>query len=357
MSLFSKKFISDLSIEFKLRLFICFCILIHIMITAFAIYAQITYLVVFNLCSVLIYFLCTKLVKKHQPLIFYIGFSEILLHTFLTVILIGNEFGFSMYFVAIIPLSFHLLNAIKSKKYILKAAILSSISFLLFASCYIFSNSHEAIYSSATLDKLKPYVYLTNMLITFATLLVFTMLFLLEINVAYKRLYDSNAELETLANTDPLTGLYNRRTMTIHVQNMYQDYHANKNPFSLIVCDIDDFKLVNDTYGHDQGDKVLVTISTILSKLTRGLDFVCRWGGEEFIIFLRYIDREEARDIAENIRQEIAQTEMKVGDKTIHVTMTFGVSSVTETDDYKELFDLADSRMYEGKKSGKNKVV
>ncbi len=357
MSLFRKKSITDLSLEFKLRLFIGVCILIHILIAAFAVYSQIQHLVKFNICSILIYLLCIGLIKKHQHLIFYIGFFEILLHSFLTVILIGNEFGFSMYFVAIIPLSFHLLNAIKSKKYMLKALILSTISFLLFASCYIFSNSHEAIYSSATLDRLKPYVYLTNMLITFGTLLVFTMLFLLEINVAYKRLYDSNIELETLANTDPLTGLYNRRTMTAHVQNMYQDYHTNNNPFSLIVCDIDDFKLVNDTYGHDQGDKVLVSISTILSKLTRGLDFVCRWGGEEFIIYLKNMDKDEARNVAENIRQEISQTEIELSDNTIQVTMTFGVATVTETDDYQELFDLADSRMYQGKRSGKNKVV
>lgn len=357
MSTIRKKSFLDFSIEFKLRLFICICILIHVMITIFAVYAQIIHLIIFNICSVLIYVLCTKLIKKYQPLIFYISFSEILLHSFLTVLLIGNDFGFSMYFVAIIPLSFHLLNAIKSKKYLLKAFILSVVSFLLFASCYVISNFHEAMYTSATLDRLKPYVYLTNMLITFSTLLVLTMFFLVEIDVAYKRLYDSNLELENLANTDPLTGLYNRRTMMVHVQNMYEDYRTTNKPFSLIVCDIDDFKTVNDTYGHERGDEILVNISTILSSLTRGLDFVCRWGGEEFIIFLKNIDKKEAHSIAENIRKEIAEAEMKVGDKSIHVTMTFGVSSATETDDYQELFDLADSRMYQGKKSGKNKVV
>jgi len=355
-SLVKNKF-SNLSNEFKFKIFIGFCITIHSLITLFAICTDILPLVAFNICSVLVYITCIPLAKKHPTLVFYIGFSEIVLHSFTAVILIGNEFGFSMYFVAIIPMSFHLLNAVKSRKYLFKAFILSSISFILFATCYIISITHEPVYISDLLDNLRPYIYLVNMLITFATLLASTILFYIEINSAYQSLYDKNQELDNLANTDPLTGLYNRRTMTVHVQNMYEDYHSTHKPFSLIVCDIDDFKKVNDTYGHECGDEVLIQISSILSSLTRGLDFVCRWGGEEFIIFLRDIDITAAQNIAERIRTEIEKTEMKLSNTSIHITMTFGVSCATETDDYEELFNLADSRMYEGKKSGKNKVV
>ena len=354
-SLVKNKF-SNLN-DYKFKIFISFCIAIHSLIAVFAAYTDIMPLVAFNVLSVLIYIICIHLIKKRPILVFYISFSEIILHSFIAVILIGNDFGFSMYFIAIIPLSFHLLNAVKSKKYLLKAFILSSISFLLFATCYIISITHEPVYISNLINTFKPYIYLVNMLITFATLLASTILFYIEINSAYQSLYDKNQELDNLANTDPLTGLYNRRTMTVHVQNMYEDYHSTHKPFSLIVCDIDDFKKINDTYGHERGDEVLVKISSILSSLTRGLDFVCRWGGEEFIVFLRDIDKSTAHATAERIRQEIEKTEIHFGDATIHVTMTFGVSCVTETDDYEKLFDLADSRMYDGKKSGKNKVV
>lgn len=340
-----------------LKLFTLFCIVIHMMIAIFSIYTKITPLLVLNLCSILLYIYCIYIVAKHPAKVFYIGFGEIVLHSFISVVLVGNGFGFSMYFIALVPMAFNLLHAAKSNKYILKSFILSIISFVLFAGCYIISNLHTPLYESDILSNLKPYIYIVNMFITFVALLGFSILFLIEIESAYNSLYNKNLELDNLANTDPLTGLYNRRTMTVHVQNMYEDYHKTQKPFSLIVCDIDNFKKFNDTYGHECGDEVLKTISSVLSSLTRGHDFLCRWGGEEFIVFLRNIDREMALNIAERIRQKIEETEIKFEDKNLHITMTFGVSSATETDDYEELFKLADSRMYEGKRSGKNKVV
>ncbi len=349
--------ISNTDKDFKYKLFIGFCICIHLAITLFAICTHITTLVLFNICSIVCYICCMFLIKRNKKLIFYVGFAEIIMHSFLSVLLIGNSFGFSLYFVAIIPMTFHLLNAVESKRCLINSLIISCISFVLYATCYIISNINQPIYTSDILTTLRPYVYLTNMFITFCTIITFTVLFLREIQHAYSNLCDKNNELDNLANTDPLTGLYNRRTMTTHVQNMYEDYRKYSNPFSLIVCDIDDFKIINDTYGHDFGDVVLIEISNILSTLTRGLDFVCRWGGEEFIIFLRNTDKDVAITIAERIRKQIEATEFKYNDKIIHITMTFGVSCVTETDDYEKLFHLTDSRMYEGKKSGKNKVV
>lgn len=357
MSTHNSKKLSILSNEYKFKLFIGYCIGIHLLISVFATYTQITHMLIFNICSILIYIGCLFLISKKQELIIYTSFTEIIIHSFVSVILIGNDFGFSMYFIALIPLSFHLLNAIKTKKYLQKAFIISCISFMLFAACYIISFTHKPIYTSDLLDTHKPYVYLINMLITFLALLAFSILFLIEIDNTCKSLYDKNQELDMLVNTDALTGLYNRRTMTIHVQNMYKDYHETKSPFSLVICDIDDFKKVNDTYGHDAGDKVIKAISSILSIYTRGLDFVCRWGGEEFVIFFRDIDNATAHTMTENIRQKIEETEFDLGETKIKLTMTFGISSADETDDYNELFNLADNRMYEGKKSGKNKVV
>lgn len=357
MTFFQSKKISQLSTEFILRLFVIFCIIIHSLIATFSICTHIYPMLIFNVCSIISYIFCFFIAKNHPAKVYYIGFGEIVLHSFMSVILIGNSFGFSMYFIALVPMSFHLLHAAKSNNPFIKACFLALISFVFFSTCYIISNLNEPLYASEFLNTLKPYVYIINMFITFIALLGFSILFLIEIETAYSNLYSKNLELDNLANTDPLTGLYNRRTMKAHIQNMYEDYNITKNPFSVIVCDIDNFKKVNDTYGHECGDEVLKTISSVLSSLTRGQDFLCRWGGEEFIVFLHNIDKDMARTIAERIREKIQETEMQFGDTKLHITMTFGVASVTETDDYEELFNLADSRMYEGKKSGKNKVV
>lgn len=347
----------NISSMLKFRLFIAFCVLIHAIIAIFAFWTDIYPMFYFNVGSVSVYILCTFLLKRHELLVFLIGFAEIILHSFVSVILIGNNFGFSMYFVAMIPMSYHLLHATKTNRYIIKASIMSTISFVLFCTCYIISNTNDPVYHSNTLNTVRPYVYVVNMFITFIALTGFSILFLIEIENAYAHLYNKNLELGNLANTDPLTGLYNRRTMTDHVKNMYEDYLETKEPFTLIICDIDNFKQFNDTYGHECGDMVLKSISTLLSDAIRDQDFLCRWGGEEFLVFLKNIDVQQGKTIAERIRVQITENDVQYNDNKLRITMTFGVAASTEADSYNELFKLADARLYEGKKSGKNKVV
>lgn len=347
----------NLSSSLKLRIFSVLCLFIHISIAFFSIYNSIMPMFYFNIGSISIYIICMFLIKNHLSMIFYIGYIEIILHSFVSVILIGNNFGFSIYFIAMVPMSYHLLYTTKAKYYIRKASILSFISFFMYALCYIISNIEAPIYNKESLTQQRPYIYIINMFIAFTALTLFSILFLIETENAYRHLVDKNRELDNLASTDPLTGLHNRRTMTEHVKHMYDDYRITNKPFSLIICDIDNFKLFNDTYGHDCGDEVLKTIATNLKSLTREHDFLCRWGGEEFLVFLSCADRESAQAIAERIRLSISQTDIKFNDYKLRITMTFGVSCSSETDNYSDLFKLADKRLYQGKNSGKNKVV
>lgn len=343
--------------NFKYKASTILCVFVHSSIAVFSLLYDIMPLFLFNTLSILIYVFNIFIVEKHADFIFYITFAEIILHSFISVILLGNDFGFSMYFILLVPMAYNMLHSINTSHYIIKSNILSVVSFLLYVTCYVISNNNDPIYQNAALDRIRPYVYIVNMFITFFTLSVFSIMFIIETVEAYNKLRSQNQQLDTLANTDPLTGLYNRRTMTDHVMNIFEDYKVNSEPFSIIICDIDDFKVVNDTYGHKCGDEVLKTVATTFSGLTREKDFVCRWGGEEFLILLNNTDIEQAKTIAERVRSKICNTEVSYAEHIIKITMTFGVATVTEEADCDALFRLADSRLYQGKKNGKNVVV
>lgn len=352
-----KLFLQMLTNDYKYKLCVISCVLIHTLIAIYSLFCNITPLMIFNIGSIITYFLCLFLFKRQKALVLYIGILEIIIHSFVAVILVGNDFGFSMYFILLVPMTYHLLHSINEKHYFIKATLLSCISIILFATCYIISIYNVPVFTSQLLEDTKSYVYLFNMLVTFCILIFFSIFFIAETEFAYRKLYNKNLELDTLANTDPLTGLFNRRTMSDKVMDMYEEYSRTGTNFSIVLADIDDFKHINDTYGHDYGDVVLETIAKLFLNFTRGDDIVCRWGGEEFLILLNGTDVTSARTISERIRKSISNTSLCHNDETLHITMTFGVASAYEASNYDELFTIADKRMYEGKKTGKNKVV
>ena len=120
--------------------------------------------------------------------------------------------------------------------------------------------------------------------------------------------------------------------------------------------DIDDFKKVNDTYGHDFGDIVLVEVSKSLKKSTRDDDYVCRWGGEEFLIIING-NKKITKDVAERMRQTISEIEIPFGKETVHITMTFGITESIPGYSVDKLIAIADENLYKGKQNGKNQVV
>ena len=138
-----------------------------------------------------------------------------------------------------------------------------------------------------------------------------------------------------------MTGLYNRKILK-----------HTKNYGSIILCDIDYFKKINDGYGHVVGDRVLVEISRILKNNVDKNQIVCRWGGEEFIILLKNKDQYEAYELANNIKNKLSELQNIFG---FNVTMSFGISLIKE-DDMVDSIIKADIAMYQSKKEGRNKV-
>jgi len=162
----------------------------------------------------------------------------------------------------------------------------------------------------------------------------------------------------TLDNeTDPLTGLFNRRAFLERLENEAIRFKRNQKPFSILFGDIDLFKKINDTYGHSAGDAILVNISSILNTEKREIDQVARWGGEEFLILLPETNLKGAVQLGNKIRKSISAKPITHEGQEINVTMSFGVSEYNSETHIEKTIDLADQRLYLAKNSGRNKVV
>jgi len=160
-------------------------------------------------------------------------------------------------------------------------------------------------------------------------------------------------KIKEMAEKDPLTGLYNRNKLDEFSSMLINQFARYKKSFSLIVCDVDYFKDVNDTYGHLEGDKVLKKIAKIIQNCVRESDAVARWGGEEFAILLSNTSLNEGIEVAKKINLAVASYNFgKVG----HVYISCGVSMFVEGDTQLTLFNRVDSALYEAKNNGRNQI-
>ena len=179
---------------------------------------------------------------------------------------------------------------------------------------------------------------------------------LFDISIERWRRY--NTKIEKLSTTDELTGLFNRRGVNQIIDLQMQQAKLTQRETSLIMVDIDNFKKINDRYGHHLGDVVLKHVADILRKNLRISDVIGRYGGEEFVILLPSTPIESAVEVAEVCRKALEQSAIKMkGNEPLHVYACFGVSSTDHVGyDYLDLFDQADKALYQAKRNGKNQV-
>lgn len=160
------------------------------------------------------------------------------------------------------------------------------------------------------------------------------------------------SDLKMLIERDPLTSLFNRRSCN----NRLNALKSEKAVYSVVMCDIDFFKKVNDTYGHDAGDYVLVTISTLIRDNVRDCGFASRWGGEEFLLVYR-LDESGTRAKVEQLQKQIREYDYRYEGTALKITMTFGIASEEGSDSYEERIRRADDKLYTGKQNGRDQIV
>ncbi len=167
--------------------------------------------------------------------------------------------------------------------------------------------------------------------------------------------------LKWLSITDPLTGLYNRRYFIEQIELEFKRSKRYSRDLSLLMLDIDHFKLVNDNYGHQIGDIVLRKISSVIINLLRDSDLAFRYGGEEFMIILPETKSEDAINVAERMKQEIMNTQHNYASIIFTVTASFGIVSIKDMIDKFETIDdiikKVDDNLYKAKNSGRNTII
>ncbi|WP_373036512.1 diguanylate cyclase [Sulfurimonas sp.] len=166
--------------------------------------------------------------------------------------------------------------------------------------------------------------------------------------------YEKIKELEHMASTDPLTKLFNRSKLNDVLDKEMALSHAIASPLSIIFLDIDNFKLVNDTYGHDVGDKVLVDIAKIIKSVTRANDIAARWGGEEFMVTLQSTDAAIASILAEKLRVAVEEYTFAIVGR---LTISLGVTEYRHNESEESFIKRVDKALYEAKEKGRNQVV
>ena len=200
------------------------------------------------------------------------------------------------------------------------------------------------------LDTFYSHVYKLGMILSFIFVSFVTGVYTYSREKSLRKMKKIHSDLEFFLKRDPLTGLYNRRGYTDKIDGI-GDKHG-----VMLMCDIDYFKNINDTHGHDAGDLVIQEVANCIRKNLRKEDVAIRWGGEEFLIFLSDININNGYIVAEKLRESIERMTIYYKDIALQVTLSVGIAIINDNAPLEEAIRHADNAMYVAKKSGRNKI-
>lgn len=349
-----------LNITFLLFFRICvfLALIIHIIFSILFFVKGINILGVFNIFSSILY-LCLSIYMKNKnnsivlPVI--VTFFEVCVHMLLCIYFIGWEGGFFVYPLCMIPaMYFVTINVLKKDIY---GHISIWSIFIIYQGAKIFADSRVALYQE-NFENISSLIYKLNTLSACFIISFLVYAFLYEMRSIQEDLEQKNKKLNDMANLDMLTGLNNRRSMNEKLKEQISQFNINNKNFCLAICDIDNFKGINDNYGHDYGDIVLKGIADILISNSRKYDIeVSRWGGEEFLILIRS-GKSKSIEICQVILDDIRKYSLYYNKTSIKVTMTMGLGEFhIENNDIEKVLKDADINLYKGKSTTKNCIV
>jgi len=318
----------------------------------------VTFMGIYNTAVVVLYFYTSRMTSNIKKLgtLYWVVLGEVVLHSCLATVFVGWNFGFMYYLASLIPASFYLAFSISTfKRKLIYPFVTAGVIFVSYMTILTTAHFISPIYPN-TAAPFRFFLTYMNIIIGLVMTFLFSALFAVEVNSMQLRMESEHERLEDEASYDPLTHFLNRRSMDERLNHTHRNAIINDVPYSLIMADIDHFKQFNDSYGHDCGDFVLQSIAKIITAQIRAKDSACRWGGEEFLILVNDAS-DTAVEVANRIRSSIEAYEFNYEGKTLHVTITLGVSGYYSSAKVKTLIEIADKRLYKGKENGRNQVV
>lgn len=330
-------------------------LLCHIFFIIIFRYMNITFMYYFNYLSIAVYLSSFLILKKRMTSLFIsVTYTELYVHMVLAAICVGWEFGFQQYCFGIIPTIMFTDYFINDKRKIrISSLVMISVIILSYALLKLWTCHYPPLYHVES-HFITEVFFLVNAVVT----MLFTTIYL---SLYGNSVFRLEGALKNLADRDELTGLYNRRQAQRLINAAFADCSSKGSSLCIAILDVDLFKNVNDTYGHDAGDEVLKSLSSVLCQHEDNVPGLtaARWGGEEFIVLhTGYTDSRDAI-IAEFefLRMIIENTSVSVNGQTIRFTSTIGVAFSDGCQSVSEIIKKADDNLYIGKNNGRNQVV
>ena len=327
------------------------CLIAHTLYMILFAMAGVCGMVIFNVGSVIFYavmIISTKYVKEPLNLV-YASIAEIVIHASAATLFVGIRPNFCMFLLMVIPLAFLMPN---KKWWAPFVTLLTSVPIYGLLNFY-FSTEGRTLYDISD-SNLQTVFYVINIFIGSFVLIYAATIFSFTNRYNESKIRIQNEQLRILASTDPLTKLSNRREINNRLNKIYHESRSSGESFVIGIGDIDNFKRVNDTYGHDMGDVVLASVAGTIGNNLPKDGCASRWGGEEFLFVLPNTDINTGKECADKIISLIRQQTFTLDDKIFSVTMTIGIYECTSEDSLDNVISRADSRLYKGKHNGKD---
>lgn len=303
-----------------------------------------------NIFSVCIYIFALKLVfdaEANAKIAIAIFQVEVLLHASTCIVVLGWGYGFELLFLVSTVTMFFSSFSYKHTSYgiIALQILISSLLFVLLDGKPI-----------RPYDVWRDVLFVFNISMVTAFAIIVSYLLELSNTFIFLNILSQKESIKTIVNHDPLTGLLNRASMQAIIEK--KELFEGRE-FAVVMGDIDDFKKINDSYGHGAGDEVLTSISQIFTQIFRKSDYVARWGGEEFLAILCGTKKQNAISVVDRVKEILNENVVEYKNVSIKATMTFGVVTYGGVGkfDIQAMIKQADELLYDGKRSGKNRIM
>ena len=344
-------------------------------------------MMVINVFSVLIYVVSGTYTMRHNIEGHALGwiilfFAEVIVHAVIVTSIQGTEVFFFLYPLMAFPLYGYYLFVYCDRDTFIKAAVsFGLITLFVLMITFVMVENVGTLYVVTGMHELSrsEIIILRGINVTFTLIMVvaFVLFFYLEVTSLLDKLRSTNEKLNYIATHDALTGLCNRHSLWKY----FEELEESGESYCIVMGDLDDFKKINDTYGHDCGDVVLKSVASIIIENTKDDELACRWGGEEMLIVMRG-SHEDCYSRISGIRSKICALDITSENQPVKVTMTFGFADSSEEETalaelsmavgieggsphtktphriaIDSLISMVDKRLYAGKRSGKNVIV